>query len=55
MDLVGLAARHYNAYPNQPGGQRQRVAIARALNRPQIVVCDEPTSQRLMYQFSRRY
>ena len=46
MELVGLAPRLYNHYPNQlSGGQRQRVAIARALiNHPQVVICDEPTS-----------
>ncbi len=46
MQLVGLAPRMYNNYPNQlSGGQRQRVAIARALiNHPQVVICDEPTS-----------
>ena len=46
MELVGLARRLYDNYPNQlSGGQRQRVAIARALiNRPRMVICDEPTS-----------
>lgn len=46
MDCVGLARRHYGAYPNQlSGGQRQRVAIARALvMRPEMIICDEPTS-----------
>ena len=46
MELVGLAPRFFNSYPNQlSGGQRQRVAIARALiNRPRMVICDEPTS-----------
>jgi len=46
LDLVGLAQRHAQSYPNQlSGGQRQRVAIARALvMHPRLVICDEPTS-----------
>jgi len=44
LDLVGLGERR-DHFPSQlSGGEQQRVAIARAfVNRPNILLCDEPT------------
>ena len=44
LTRVGLSAK-YKAFPHElSGGEQQRVAIARALvNRPDILLCDEPT------------
>lgn len=44
LRLVDLSDK-LKSYPNQlSGGQQQRVAIARAIaNRPELLICDEPT------------
>ncbi len=48
LDVVGIpdAARRYSQYPHEfSGGMRQRAVIAMAVAcRPQILICDEPTT-----------
>lgn len=44
LKLVGLGNRMTHMPAQMSGGEQQRVAIARALvNRPDILLCDEPT------------
>lgn len=44
MNLLGLEERCHHRPAELSGGEQQRLAIARSLvNRPDIVLCDEPT------------
>lgn len=45
LEELGLKPKLGRYPPELSGGQQQRVAIARAIiHRPQLIVCDEPTS-----------
>ncbi|MDF2937194.1 MAG: macrolide export ATP-binding/permease protein MacB [Paenibacillaceae bacterium] len=44
LDRVGLAGKYKSDIRSLSGGEAQRVSIVRALvNRPQVLLCDEPT------------